>query len=143
MRLLKPKEVVEKYDVSYEQLAQWESNATLHPRRTRGGHRRFNEYEIRLNLGLDEMPQPRSTPRTPREIESMTKEIATGGYTRVLPRSVILERYGHSLEGLLDKWESEGAIQAHRTRGGSQRQGRKRYIESDVRRLLGLESDDS
>lgn len=51
MRLLKPKEVGEKYGLTSEQLTGWQSNGTLRPRRTRGGHRRFSENEIRLNLG--------------------------------------------------------------------------------------------
>lgn len=56
MRLLRPAEVMSKYNLSRPSLIKYEKLGYIHAYRTPAGkHRRYDENEIRTMLGLDKI----------------------------------------------------------------------------------------
>lgn len=108
---LLPSEVEELYRVSKDALRRWEREGHIEPARTPGGDRRYLESDVCSILGLSEMPRRNDVYLFPHEVA---------------------EKYKVSTSSL-HKWEKEGHIKASRTPGGT-----RRYLESDVREMLGM-----
>lgn len=118
-RYMSPRTVEDIYGISARTLYRWEKNHDLKLYRTQGGgngpgHIRVLEQDLREILGL-----PLTRPRS--------------GHYNYLRRKEVMKKYDLSAE-ILAKWGDDIQVEV-----GQTPRGWRRYLEQDLRRMMGSE----